>query len=303
VKFKKILIINTFGIGDVLFTTPLISNLKAHDPNLYIGYLSNRRTAPLLKRNKKINRVFIYERDEFYETRQKSQIAFLKKFRMFLKSIKEEEFDLVLDVSLNGMMSFFTWVVGIKQRIGFNYKNRSLFLSKKIPLKGYEGQHVSQHYLMLLEELGVPIRSKELELTLNQEDHQWVRGFCDQNGVNFEGNPVIGIVPGGGASWGKDASYKRWSATKFAKLADKLIEKFCATIILLGDKTELELCVEVSEAMSQRSIMACGETTISQFAALARECSLTIVNDGGPLHIAVAVGARTVSIFGPVDKN
>ena len=90
---------------------------------------------------------------------------------------------------------------------------------------------------------------------------------------------------------------------KNIKLADKLIEKFCATIILMGDKNELDLCTEVSEAMFQRPVMACGQTTISQFAALARECSLTIVNDGGPLHIAVAVGAQTASIFGPVDEE
>jgi ADP-heptose:LPS heptosyltransferase len=123
------------------------------------------------------------------------------------------------------------------------------------------------------------------------------------NRVLLSGNPVIGIVPGGGASWGKESRFKRWPLEKYAKLADKLIEKFSATTILMGDKSEEDLCSQVSAAMSRQPLMACGKTTITQFAALTQRCSLLIVNDGGPLHIGVAAGVKTVSIFGPVSEE
>ena len=300
---KKILIINTFGVGDVLFTTPLISNLKANDPDIFIGYICNRRTMPLLDRNAKVDRLFVYERDEFDTVYQRSKVAFVTKFRQFLREVKSEQFDFVLDGSLSRGASFLTWLIGIKHRIGFNYKNRSLFLNKKIPLEGYERKHVVEYYLSLLEDFGGVIRSKDLELTLNEDDLKWAETFYFSNRTVSNGNPVIGLVPGGGASWGKESLYKRWPAEKYAKLADKLIEKFSAETILMGDKSELALCRKVSEAMSRKPVMACGETTINQFAALARKCSLMIVNDGGPLHIAVAAGVQTASIFGPVDET
>ncbi|MCK5180086.1 MAG: lipopolysaccharide heptosyltransferase II [Candidatus Omnitrophica bacterium] len=300
---KKILIINTFGVGDVLFTTPLISNLKANDPDVYIGYICNRRTEALLERNPKVNRIFVYERDEFNAVYQRSKIALVKKFRQFLKEVQNDRFDLVIDVSLSRGTGFLTWMIGIKQRIGYNYKHRSLFLNKRIPLKGYEEKHVVEYYLSLLEELGWEVRSKDLELTLNEDDLKWAESFMSSNQTFSNGNPVIGLVPGGGASWGKESAYKRWPAEKYAKLADKLIEKFSAATILMGDKNELALCTKVSQAMSHKPVMACGETTINQFAALAQKCSLMIVNDGGPLHIAAAAGVQTVSIFGPVDEN
>ena len=300
---KKVLIINTFGVGDVLFTTPLISNLKANYPDLTIGYVCNRRTATLLESNAKVNRIYVYERDEFNEVYRHSKIAFIRKFRKFLKEIKDEKFDLVLDVSLSRGTGFLTWMIGIKHRIGFNYKNRSIFLNQRIPLKGYEGKHVVEYYLGLLEELGGTVSSKDLELTLSERDLEWANEFLLSNQAISNGNPVIGLVPGGGASWGKESSYKRWPAEKYAKLADKLIEKFSAATILMGDKSELGLCEEVSEAMSHQPIMTCGETTINQFAALAQKCSLMIVNDGGPLHVAVAAGVQTVSVFGPVDED
>ena len=300
---KKVLIINTFGVGDVLFTTPLISNLKANYPSLFIGYICNRRTAALLERNPKVDRIFVYERDEFYQVYRRSKIGLVVKFRQFLKEVKNEHFDLVFDVSLSRGTGFLTWMIGIKHRIGYNYKHRSIFLNKRIPLAGYEKKHVVEYYLGLLEDVGGVIRSKNLELTVNNEDCQWAENFLSANQALLKGKPVIGLVPGGGASWGNESCYKRWPAEKYAKLADKLIEKFSAATILMGDKNEMDLCAKVSEAMSCQPVMACGMTTINQFAALARKCSLMVVNDGGPLHIASASGVRTVSIFGPVDEN
>ena len=57
--------------------------------------------------------------------------------------------------------------------------------------------------------------------------------------------PLIAVLPGGGASWGKAAKHKRWAASNYAHLIDKIIENFDAAIILLGDSKEEELCREV----------------------------------------------------------
>ncbi len=299
--FRKILIINPFGIGDVLFTTPVICNLKYHFPESCIGYLANQRTADFLLEYSKVERVFVYERDEFNRLYHESKLAFLKKGFYFLEEIKQAHFDLVIDFSLNGMMSFLMRLIGIPQRIGFNYKNRSPFLTTKIPLDGYEKKHVVEYYLGLLTELGLEAKIRELEFPLSDKDRQWAHEFWKKNGI-FAGDLVVGLVPGGGASWGKDAFYKRWSPEKYAKLADKIVEKFSAKIILMGNQKEIELCGPVKSMMRSPVCFACGETAIGQFAALLKSCRVNIVNDGGPLHVAVAVGAKTVSIFGPVDE-
>src|SRR3990167_243014 len=90
--FKKVLIINIFGIGDVLFTTPLIASLKAHDPSSYIGYICNMRTAPMLAGNKAINKIFVYEKDDFRDIFRRSKIEFVKKVCQSIKDIKDEQF-------------------------------------------------------------------------------------------------------------------------------------------------------------------------------------------------------------------
>ncbi len=299
---KKILIINIFGIGDVLFTTPLVANLKQHYPDVSIGYVCNRRTEDILKRLPQIDRVFTYERDEFQAIYQKSKLGFLKKIKFFIQEIKKEQYDTVIDLSMNTFAGFFAWMAGIKNRIGFNYKNRGVFLNKKVLLEGYEGRHVVEYYLDFLKGLNIPVKEKKMVFPLSLEDEQWAQGFLRQKGLK-EDALIIGMVPGGGASWGKDAEYKRWPAEKYAKLVDKLIEKFSVAIILMGSSNEQDLCQKVANLAQSFVHLACGETSITQFAALSARCALNIVNDGGPLHVAVAAGAKTLSIFGPVDER
>lgn len=297
----RILIINIFGIGDVLFTTPLIKNIKANIPDAFIGYIANQRAAAVLEDNPNIDKVIVYERDEYRDVCRESKIGFLRKIKGTLQAIKEDHYDLVIDLSLNSYASFFMWLIGIPKRLGFNYKNRSPFLTKKVPLEGYEGRPVAEYYLSLLKELNLQVHTRQLELVIKREDRQWAEDFLVQHGLLRDS--VIGIVPGGGASWGKDAVYKRWPQEKYAKLADKIIENFSTRIILLGDKTEEDLCKGIEDLMKQKTVQACGKTSLGQCAALMERCTLVIVNDGGPLHIAVASGVKTVSLFGPVDED
>ena len=61
---EKFLIINPFGIGDCLFTTPVISALKEKYPNSFIGYWCNERVSDLLKNDPRIDKVFELSRGD-----------------------------------------------------------------------------------------------------------------------------------------------------------------------------------------------------------------------------------------------
>jgi len=299
---RKILLINIFGIGDVLFTTPLISNIKENLPECFIGYVCNKRTAPILASNPKINKVFVFEKDEYRGLLRKSKIDFFKKICSTIKEIRSENFDTLIDVSLNSQVNFFTRFTGIPERIGFNYKNRSPFLTKKVELKSYESKHVVDYYLELLQGLGFSIKNHNLEIFPSAEDSREISDLLAKNGIKSN-DKLIAVIPGGGASWGKDAVHKRWSAEKYAQLSDKIIENSGGKVILLGDQNEKDLCRNIASSMNQKPLDLSGELSILKLAAILKKCRFAIVNDGGPLHIAVAAGVKTVSIFGPVDEN
>lgn len=298
----KILIINPYGIGDVLFTTPVISNLRLAYPNATIAYLANRRTADFLKFNPEIARVFIYERDDFVETYRRNPLEFIQKSFELFNSIKKEGFDMIFDFSLNSTFGFLSAVCGIKKRVGFDYKKRGRFLTHRLPMVGYEEKHVIEYYLDLLRLIKLPVPVKHMTMDLPREDIQWAKEWLKEHNIN-SAKPLIAVLPGGGASWGKAARYKRWPASNYAHLIDKIVENFDADIILLGDPKEEDLCREVVNQAHFPVHFAVGKTSVLRLAALLKLCQGAIVNDGGPLHVAEAVGTKTVSIFGPVDPQ
>jgi len=299
---KKFLVINIFGIGDVLFTTPVIANLRAAYPDCFIGYVCNRRALPILAGNPNINRCFVYERDEYHGLWKKSKIQWLRKMLAAVQEIRAEHFDAVLDYSLNTAMGLLTFWSGIPERLGFDYKGRGRFLTRKINVNGFYGQHAVEHYLELLKFLDVPVKKRTLDVFVTPEEQRWAEQALAEKGIK-PGEKVVGIIPGGGASWGRDVIYRRWPPAGYALLADKIVEKFKLKVILLGDLAEKELSATVTSAMKNSVLSFVGETTIGQYLALLSRAHLVVLNDGGPLHMAVAAGARTVSLIGPVDER
>ncbi|MCA9399293.1 MAG: glycosyltransferase family 9 protein, partial [Candidatus Omnitrophica bacterium] len=135
-----------------------------------------------------------------------------------------------------------------------------------------------------------------------EEDKEWAAKFLQDHNIKGD-RKIVGILPGAGASWGKDAKYRRWDSARYAKLVDKIVEKFGCQIILMGDTSEADLCRKAAEIRPRDVISAYGQTSLGQLAALLQRCDAVVLNDGGPLHLAVSVQTKTVSIFGPVDDR
>jgi len=297
---KSFLIINPFGIGDVLFSLPLIKSLKENFPSSKIFYLCNRRTEPILKDNPLINKTFVYERDEFEAVKKVSKISWIKKIWSIITEIKTENIDIAIDLSLNSQFGFFSLVAGIRKRVGYNYKNRGRFLTKKIYFQGYEKKHVIEYYLELLNSIGVKPKYIKTELALNKNQKNKAEIFLKERGVNSS-ELLIAIAPCGGASWGRDSYRKHWPKEKFAELADKLINKYRARIIFAGAGSEKQVIDDI-ERLMQKSCIKAIDLPLIEFLALLERSAILVANDGGPMHIGVFLGVKTVSIFGPVDE-
>ena len=61
---KKILVANIFGIGDVLFTTPLIASIKKEIPGVSVDYLCNARTKAIVEKDPDVDDIFVYEKEK-----------------------------------------------------------------------------------------------------------------------------------------------------------------------------------------------------------------------------------------------
>ncbi|NQV03888.1 MAG: glycosyltransferase family 9 protein [Candidatus Omnitrophica bacterium] len=297
---KRILIINPFGIGDVLFSTPLVSAVKEKYPGCHIGYICNIRTKDVLETNPGVDEVFVFERDEYRVLWKESKTKALKKLFNFWKEIRKRRFDLLLDLSLGKEYAFFCWLSGIKARRGFDYKGRGRFLTYRIPFEGFNDKPVVEYYLDAILEWP---KGKALNTVLvtTDSDQQYVDDFLKKQGIK-ESDVLIGVAPGGGASYGKDRShYKRWPCKDFAMVSDMIVSRR-GKPVLLGSPLEEGLLKEVASKMHNKPLFS-PKTRIREMSCLINRCKTVLCNDGGLLHVAVSQGVPTVSIFGPTDEN
>ena len=148
--------------------------------------------------------------------------------------------------------------------------------------------------------LGVNSQNGRSELFLPEDTDKWADLWVKDNIRNKQ---FIALCPGGGTTWGSDAKYRRWPIEKYSKLIEKTIQKYDIDVVIFGDQQEVDIAEQISSRVKGYVINMAGKTTLLEFLALLKKAFFVICNDGGPLHMAVAVGARVVSLFGPVDER
>jgi ADP-heptose:LPS heptosyltransferase len=102
---------------------------------------------------------------------------------------------------------------------------------------------------------------------------------------------------------GAKSPSRRWPPDRFAVVANSLIERFGAHIVLTGSAEDGNLACAVRAFMTRSPLDMTGKTSLGGLAALLERASLFIGNDSGPAHLAEAVGTPSVTIFGPTDPG
>ncbi len=297
---RSFLVMNPFGIGDVLFSTPLVRQLHEAHPGAKIYYLCNRRTSTFLKNHPLITKLFIYERDEFRAAEKRSFWEGAWMLVSFLFSIWKEHIDVAIDLSLNSKFGLYAILAGIPVRVGFDHKKRGRFLSRKLPLAGFDSKHVAEYYLDVLSLIGITPRISPMEIYSDEASWEWAAKAITP------GKLVIGIAPCGGQTFGSSAGVKRWPEDHFASLINRLVERFRPQILLFAgpnERTEIAAILTQLTPAAKEVTREFSESTLLQLIALTAHCDLFVSNDTGPLRFADAQGKKSVSFFGPVDER
>lgn len=299
---KRVLFVNPFGIGDVLFTLSAIESLRDLSPGIQADLLCNERAVDLVRLCPSVSERYVFNRDEWRAQRRSDPARFAGRYLSLISAWRKASYDALVDVSLGREFAFLAWAAGIPLRAGFDYKGRGLWLNRKEPLYEYEGSPVSVRQRSLLSLAGFSgVRAAGVRLSLNEAD---LRAFEALRIARFgaEEKPLFAVAPGGGRSWGSDAAYKQWHPERFASVAREHHVRTGQDLVLVGDAQERHLLQEVAAIYGYPAIVLCGER-LGLAAAGLTECRVLLCNDGGLMHLAHALGVRVVAVFGPVDER
>ena len=281
---RKICLIKPSSLGDVVQTLPVLHGLRSRFPKAHIAWVVNKSYSPLIWPISAIDEIIEFDR----EGCRGRGFGAASRFGSFLKYLRAQRFDLALDLQgllRSGMMCLAT---GARLRIGLMTAREGarFFCTHWIDDRPVE-QGAVVRYWKVLEQFGIGQAQKSFGLELTDEE----RGEAKKQ-LSGLMRPIIAINPG--ARW----ETKRWPAEKFANAVGRTIrQNGFGSVVVLGGPGEELFAEQVVSQLGMPARNLCGKTSLRQLAALLAECDLLVTNDSGPMHLAAAVGTKTVSIF------
>lgn len=268
---KRILIIQTAFLGDVILATPVVSELKRVFPEAKIDFLLKKGNESLVIGNPKINQVITFDKSS-------------GKWKAILRLIKQcraTKYDLVINLhrfASSGMIAGFSKG---KKRYGFKKNPFSFMYTKSFDHSIGDGTHEVERNLKLISEFGCSPKTRP-ELFPSEKEMASVQSYLSDE--------FYCLAPA--SVW----YTKQLPKEKWLELIRKIgIRK---TIYLLGGKDDFELCESILNDASMESIInLSGKLNLLESAALIQKATRTFVNDSGPLHLASAVNAPVTAFF------
>lgn len=298
-SLRRVLIVQPYGIGDLLFLTPVLRALRLIPTVETVDLLLGSRTDAVVRGNPHIDKIFIMDRDKAH---RQGKLQNLRDLRALGKELSARRYDLLLDYSLRGEYAFFSkFFLGIKRRAGFAYKDRAFFHNIRVPLPdGFKDRHAADTVCDLAQQAGIRVEDRFLEFYTQPRDQEAASAILKEKFGSS--NPSFAVVsPGGGESWGKDAHFKRWPVPFFAAFMNLLQEKIpFQNILILGSGKEKELAEELVRGVKCPAVNLCGEISLETSAAMIEKAVLFVGNDGGLVHLASALDRPIAAFYGPV---
>jgi lipopolysaccharide heptosyltransferase II len=284
---KRILVVNVNWLGDVVFSTPLLRVLRRAHPDAYIACLLQPRCREVLEGNLVVDDLLIYDEEEAHR-------GLAAKWRL-VRMLRAQAFDEVYLLHRSFTKALMVALAGVPRRIGYPTKRRGWLLTVRARGR-YDERHRVEYYLELGRAAGVPVEGEPAyEFAVTQQDREWADRFLQALRIGPE-EQAVALNPGG--NWPP----KRWPAEHYADLGRRL-DRQGIRIVITGGPDDGALAASIAERIGGRAGVAAGRATLKQTAALFVRSHVVVANDSGPMHIAVAMGAKVVALFGPTSPR
>jgi heptosyltransferase-2 len=285
---RKLLVIKLSGLGDAVMVRSLINHFRKRDPMLKIGVLGGPSTIEALSSCSDF-RVHRYQPDK----------SLLRHVWKLFWEIRHSDYDTLIDFEPYSMLTAaFGRATRIACRIGFaglDGSPRARFFTCPVPID--DGIRFWDNFVALSRIIAPELHEKTATLSLPESElvKQWIENWLKERLSSNEANDLVALHLGAAPRM----AYRCWPLERFVELANALKDRLPKlTIVLTGTRLETHLVGKFQARYSGNCVDATSLTTLEYTSALLRRCQLLISNDTGIMHLAAALGTRTLGLFG-----
>lgn len=282
---KKILVIQTAFIGDVVLATPVLESLNSAFPDSHIDLLVKKGHENLFENHLFLRNCFVIDKSN----------KILSAFKL-IKAFRKNNYDLVICLHRHFTAGFISLFSGADKVYGFKKNPLSIFFDYRAEHIFREGIHEVDRNLGVLKPLKIEAKRQPV-LYPSDSDFQFV--------LDYKSTPYVCIAPA--SVW----FTKRYPEELWVELINSI--PYIYKIYLLGSPSDRALCEAIKTACRNVELTnLAGCFTMLQSAALMKDAAMNYVNDSAPLHFSSAMNARVTAIycstvpefgFGPLGSN
>ncbi|HIU87120.1 TPA: glycosyltransferase family 9 protein [Candidatus Spyradomonas excrementavium] len=262
---KKILVIRSGAIGDVVHSSIIQSAIKAQHPDSVVHFMTSAMIAPIIERDVNLERVFAFDMSK------KDDFSYL--FKLGLE-LRKEKYDAVISLQNSLRNRFLGLMAG----------------GKYLPRLSKGAKHATDAFFASAKAVFPDLKKPdELKLYLDEGILERVKALTD----GFP-RPFFIISPAGEND--KFRKGRIWRFERWSELSNRLIDRCGGTVFVVGSKPEGELHRKHLNIKNSRIFS--GELSLEESIHLFSLADLFISGDSGPLHIASALGVKTLGIYG-----
>ena len=291
----RFLVIQTRDIGDVLISTALCNALAAAHPGSSVDMLTMSHCAGVVVGNPNIDRIIVLD------SRRRNEVGYMLKF---LRNLRRNRYDVVVNVQGQIIGLLCSLATLDAKRIGFAKPPWSLLNSTSVPFRAYPtpsgmGLTLDDRFA-LLEPVGAANQERSFRIWLTPDELARGRMLLADAGLD-PSRPIIAL----GINSRDD--YKRWPLGHFARLAERLLERYDVQVLVFFAPNEeqysLGLRAQISPSLRERVCDRVRTRDIRELAMVFAHCALYLGNDTGPRHIAQALDTPSFAVVSPASDK
>lgn len=275
---KILLVRPNFRLGNSILALPSIYLFRKNYPNAKIDFVGSPVSRALCA-NLAVDKLYQVAR-RFPESAWA--------YPALLRKLRREKYDLAVEVSCSqsALGAFVVGLSGARVKVGREGK-WDFWYDVKISKPAERNKY--QILPAFVAAMGLETEEALPKVVLSAAEAAAGSAIIRSAGVGDRA-PILGVFVGARKRHGK-----RWAPNNFTQLIQNLTARGVRVVVFLGPE-ERQLMDYFNANLRAKAPVIC-EPSLRIFAAMVSQCELFLTCDSGPMHLACALGVRTIAIF------
>ncbi len=294
---QRVLILRNQGIGDLILITPAIRAIRAAHPGAHIAIMVGDWSKSAIEGNTHLDEVIAYP-DQWIQ--RKNPWGYVR----LIKRLRKNRFDIAYIFHSHPFIHLMVVLAGIPRRYGFydpKLRKPGFMLTGKTEWQPNTDRYIADNYLDIPRLYGWQGNDLSLDFVLSEQEQTQTDSILSEQGLKAK--EYVVVAPGGGINPRQDVFEKRWGSDKYADLCKLILDEWQIPIVLTGSTQEIDIGSEIIGNNSGNVINLIGKIPFRLTAGIINRSQMLICNDSSVMHVAVAFGVPSLTIFGPSNPK